>query len=299
MIVDCHTHVWESPGQWGLAGREQRAGRSAAAGGASLQQHQEASRPVDVSFVLGFRSLRLGAEIPNRFVAGYVRQHPDRLVGFAGVDPSDLPRAMEEMEEACTELGLKGLTVSPTAQEIHPAATQAMRLYAEASRLGVPIIFDNALVGMGGGRMDFGRPALLDEVAGELPELRMVVSHMGWPWVDEAVVLLGRHPNVFADVSGLLQQPWQAYQGLLSAYHGGVMEKLLFGSDFPYGSATSAIEALYSLNRIGNGTNLPTIPRQQLRGIVERDVLALLSIRGMAAAGRAGGSERTGDDERV
>jgi hypothetical protein len=38
------------------------------------------------------------------------------------------------------------------------------------------------------------------------------------------------------------------------------------------------IEALYSINHPCHGTNLPTIPRECLRGIVERDSLALLGI---------------------
>jgi len=36
--------------------------------------------------------------------------------------------------------------------------------------------------------------------------------------VDETIVMLGKHPNVFADVSGLLRRPWQAYNALVSAY---------------------------------------------------------------------------------
>ena len=60
----------------------------------------------------------------------------------------------------------------------------------------------------------------------------------------------------------------------MSAYQHGVIDKLLFGSDFPYTSATECIEALYSINQIAQGTNLPVVPREALRGIVERDTLA-------------------------
>jgi len=83
---------------------------------------------------------------------------------------------------------------------------------------------------------------------------------------------------VYAEISWLLHQPWQAYQALLSAYQCGVIEKLLFGSGFPSAPASLCIEALYSLNHLCHGTNLPTIPREQLRGIVERDALTLLGI---------------------
>ncbi|MGB2987449.1 MAG: hypothetical protein WBE26_16415, partial [Phycisphaerae bacterium] len=75
-------------------------------------------------------------------------------------------------------------------------------------------------------------------------------------------------------------QPWQAYQVLLSAYEYGVMDKLLFGSGFPVAAASYCIEALYSINHLVHGTSLPTIPREHLRGIVERDALSLLGIAG-------------------
>ena len=101
---------------------------------------------------------------------------------------------------------------------------------------------------------------------------------MGQPWVDESICMLGKHPNVFADVSGLLSRGWQAYNALISAYQYNVIDKLLFGSDFPYRNATDSIEALYSINQLAQGTNLPLVPRESLRGIVERDALALLGL---------------------
>jgi hypothetical protein len=57
-----------------------------------------------------------------------------------------------------------------------------------------------------------------------------------------------------------------------------VIEKLLFGSDFPYRNAAECIEALYNINQIAHGTNLPLVPRESLRGIVERDSLSLLGL---------------------
>ena len=81
-----------------------------------------------------------------------------------------------------------------------------------------------------------------------------------------------------AVLAALLRRPWQAYQALLSAYENQVAEKLFFGSDFPFATAAAAIEQLYRLNEITHGTNLPGIPREVLRSIVERDALSELGI---------------------
>jgi hypothetical protein len=45
-----------------------------------------------------------------------------------------------------------------------------------------------------------------------------------------------------------------------------VIDKLLFGSDFPYTNASDCIEGLYKLNQLVQGTNLPVVPREALRG---------------------------------
>jgi len=57
----------------------------------------------------------------------------------------------------------------------------------------------------------------------------------------------------------------------LIAHQYNVARKLLFGSDFPFSTAAAAIERLYRINELPHGTNLPTIPREILRGIVERN----------------------------
>jgi len=126
--------------------------------------------------------------------------------------------------------------------------------------------------------LEYGRPYLLDEVSRSFPGLRIVIAQLGQPWIDETIVMLGKHANVLADLSGLLSRPWQAYNALVAAHQHGVIDKLLFGSDFPYTSATECIEALYSINQLAQGTNLPVVPREALRGIVERDALSLLGI---------------------
>ena len=293
MIVDCHTHIWESPAQLGLEGgqspgRGQRGVQTPQAGGwpdASMQSHYLASEPVDKSFVLGFKSRYLGAEIPSVLISNYVRQHPEKLVGVAAIDPTNLPEALADLKLAHDELGMKAITVSPAAQDFHPADSRAMQVFAEAARLKMPVLIDQGVHFSVHSKMEFGRPVLLDEVARELPGLKLVIAHMGYPWVEECVVMLGKHPNLFADISALMHQPWQAYNALLSAYQYGVIDKLLFGSDFPYTQATSAIESLYRINQLVTGTNLPTVPSPHLASIVERDTLALLGLGPTSAIG--------------
>jgi predicted TIM-barrel fold metal-dependent hydrolase len=291
MIVDVHTHIWQSPDQLGRLdlGNSPRSGRkrppriSGQKGAwrvvpaADPDHHWAESGTVDKSIVLGFKSRYLHAEIPNHFIAQYVNRFPQKLIGFAGIDPTEKTAAYEVVI-AREELKLRGVTVSPANQDFHPTDSRAMRVYAECERLGMPILIHPSGQFTEQSKLEYGRPYLFDEVARTFPNLRMIIAQLGQPWIEETVCMLSKHANVYADVSGLLSRPWQAYNALVSVYEHGVIEKLLFGSDFPYTSATECIEALYSINQLAQGTNLPLIPREALRGIVERDTLGLLGL---------------------
>lgn len=278
MIVDCHTQIWDRS----LAGKMAAAEMVRVDVKADAAYHAEAVHTVDRAFVLGFKSSYLQAEIPNQFVADHVKRFASKLIGFAGIDPTDA-NWQDELRIAHDELSLKGVTICPPLQNYHPTDTRAMELYEECARRGLPVIIDQSMHNPAA-KMEYARPMLLDEVAREFPQLRVVVAHMGYPWVDETLVLLAKHPHVFANVAGLLRRPWLSYNALLSAYEFGVVGKLLFGSDFPYRSPAACIETLYSINHFAHGTSLTAIPREQLRGIVERDALSLLGIEKPAGA---------------
>jgi len=291
MIIDCHTHIWQSPEQLGLldlgdipksarprlskGSPNRTAWRSIPA--ADPDHHLAQSTAVDKSIVLGFKSRYLRAEIPNRFVADYVNRFPQKLIGFAGIDPTE-HNAVREVKAVQQDLRLRGLTISPTNQDFHPADSRAMDIYAEAEKLGMPILIHSGSQFTDQSKLEYARPYLFDEVARGFPKLRMVISQMGQPWIDETIALVGKHQHVFADVSGLLARPWQMYNALVAAYQYGVIDKLLFGSDFPYTNAAECIEAMYSINQVAQGTNLPVVPRESLRGIVERDTISLLGL---------------------
>lgn len=291
MIVDCHTHVWQSPDQLGqmVLGEVARPSRSRAARGpadralarfipaADADYHWTQAAAVDKAFVLGFRSRYLSADIPNRYVADYVNKFPQKLIGFAGIDPTERSAA-GEVRVARSDMGLRGVTLSPANQDFHPSDTRAMRVYEMAEQLGMPVLIHPGSPFAEQSKMEYARPFLLDEVARAFPRLRMVVAQLGHPFIEETICLLGKHPHIYADVSGLLKRPWQAYNALVSAYQYGVIDKLLFGSDFPYTNPTECIESLYNLNQMAHGTNMPIVPRESLRCIVERDALALLGL---------------------
>ena len=75
MIVDCHTHIWSDPNQLGEGASEYLARQSGADRiSASAEDHQRAAECVDKTLVLGFRSVHLGADVPNDRVRSETRE---------------------------------------------------------------------------------------------------------------------------------------------------------------------------------------------------------------------------------
>ncbi len=279
MIVDCHTHIWSGVEQLGRGATEylRRQGDREDLT-ADPVEHEEASRCVSRTLVFGFRSAHLHAEIPNDFVADYVRRYPDRMIGIAGVDPTDDggadPTELLQREE------FRGLTISPAMQNFHPADSRAMKLYELTAEKRAPIFIQQGTHFPCEGSMEYARPLLLDEIARTFPDLTIVIPSLGHPWIEEGIALIGKHPHVYADISGLIRRPWGAYNALVLAHQFNVMDKVLFGSDFPFCTPARGIETVYRLHEVAQGTNLPAVPREVLRGMVERDALSILGIAG-------------------
>lgn len=241
------------------------------------EQHFEASSPAQIVFVLGFMCKCLDIEIPNSFISDYVAAHPDHLIGFAGIDPN-LDGFLEEIHRLHEEEQFSGLVLSPACQQFHPCDSQAMKLYELADELGMPIFFINSEKFPQTAVLQFAEPSLMDEVARSFPSLRCIITHLGFPWIEPMIALLAKHDNVFTDVAGLSNKPWQAYRSLTLAYEYDVIDKILFASDFPCSNVKKAVEALYNLNKITLDSVLPAVPREQLRSIIERNSLESLGL---------------------
>jgi predicted TIM-barrel fold metal-dependent hydrolase len=287
MIIDLHTHVWASPDQLGeaLAARWRRRAANAAPGApdASPAAHERNMGCVSGAAILGFRADRIGARIPNELIAEFTAKDPRRRVGIAGIDPMG-DDVLDEIDTAIG-LGLVGVAVSPACQGFHPAHSSAMRVYERCLERSLPLFVTLEEPLTADAILEFARPGAWDEIARAFPTLPIVMSQLGHPWIDETLLLAGKHEHVHADISGVASRPWQLYGALLNAAAYGVLDKLLFGSGFPYDTPARAIEAVYKVNAYSHGTQLPSIARASLKAIIEKDSLARLGIDAEIAAG--------------
>ena len=281
MIVDIHTHVWERSHLSDEFVHDARvtSGDPTKELAVDLDEHWRAMEPVDRAIVLGFRARHVGVLVPNTYVAEYVGRHPEKLIGFCSVDPQD-PDASEQLEHAVGILNLRGLKVGPIYQDVHPADPRFMRLMKRAEELQVPVLIHQGATFCANLSLELANPLYLQPVALQCPRLRMVIAHMGHPWIAETLVLIRKNRNLYSDISALYYRPWQFYNALVMAMEYGVLDRLLFGTDYPFTTPLSTMEALRRVNSMVEGTNLPRIPEGRIEDLIHRDSLSLIGLEG-------------------
>jgi predicted TIM-barrel fold metal-dependent hydrolase len=279
MIVDVHTHVGEYPEHISekFASEAREAWPDIVLGGSLDDHHRDALEDVDAAIVLAFNAPAAGFVVPNDYVAEYVARDPERLIGFGAVDPHD-PGAIDELERMKGDLGLAGCKLGPIYQDVDPLGPEFLAVCAALERLELPMLIHQGTTFSRAGSLLQARPVLLDAIALRHPRLKIVIAHMGHPWFDEAIAVVRRHPNVYADVSALVSRRWLLYQALVAAVEYRVTHKLLFGTDFPFFSARQTIDGLRSVTGDAFGPRMPTIDEQVVEEIVNRPSLELLEI---------------------
>ena len=279
MIVDCHTHLWRYPGELTDELVEEMAIVRNKAFDATItpEMHRQAVSQVDRAIVFGLRAPATGFLCENETVAEYVKSGPDRLIGFGSVCPTE-DGAVEEVERAKRELGLRGLKLSPIYGNWHPHEDRASAVFAKAESLGMPVIFHQGTTFPRKARLMLAGPLLLDDVAIKFPKLKMVIAHLGHPWEVDTIALIRKQPNVFADVSALFYRPWQFYNSLRLAVEYGVADKLLFGTDYPFTTFDESAAGLRRVVDLSGEMKLPELPGDLPDQILHRDTLALLGL---------------------
>ena len=187
----------------------------------------------------------------NETMARQVAQLPGRVFGNTAVDPKRVMAAVGEVERAITQFGFKCINVSAYRTGIKANDARFYPVYAKAVELNVPVMIYATMNYNTELPMDIGRPLYLDRVAMDFPELKIIASCGGWPWVNELVGVARRHPNIYIDTSEhrpkyLTKPGWEM---LLQFANSVLQDQMVFGSGWgdlgiPVGQIVKEMRAL-------------------------------------------------------
>jgi predicted TIM-barrel fold metal-dependent hydrolase len=205
MIIDCHCHAGRGDGlsaPWTT--------------NAPLDAYLRRAARAGIARTIVFPAFNTDNAEANDALARIVARRPNRLTGFAFIDPkNDAGRIDEMVTRAVEEYGFRGLKIhgSPPNRE----ACEAAR------RFGIPILVDIA-----------GKASSIDMFAAEFPDVTFIIPHLGsfaddFRAQQQVVDQIARLPNVYADTSGV-----RRFDYLVQAVRRAGPRKLLFGSDGPW-----------------------------------------------------------------
>ena len=167
----------------------------------------------------------------NEYVASLCKQYPDRLIGFASVNPKKR-NAVSVIEKAVKTFGFKGIKLHPPLQNFYPNDRRIFPLYRKAAELNVPVVFHVGTTPFASMvRLDQADPILLDEVACRFPDLKIILTHLGTLWHNETFMVVEKNPNVYVDTAAYVYEIKQLLTADLINRIGHT--KFIFGTDYP------------------------------------------------------------------
>lgn len=183
-----------------------------------------------------------------------VQSRPERFSGIYSINPYCKMDEVREMERVIREYGFKGAHVTAHGYERAIDDRDLYPFYAKCVELDVPI---EIVVGsvIGKAPSEFGRPTRLENIAMYFPELSIIATHIGEPWVDEVINIAWKYPNVYIATTAHMPRYWspKLVQFLNSSRGKG---KVMFGSAYP---TVPIKEALEQIERFGLNDNNKSI----------------------------------------
>jgi uncharacterized protein len=192
----------------------------------------------------GLISVSAAPEVAERAFAA----HPGRFVGAWTIDPNEGMSGVRKLVEAHQRWDIRAVAFMPHMAQPQVAidAPLAYPVYAKCVELGLPVF---VTVGIAGPRV----PSLVqhvervDQVMYDFPELVFVMRHGAEPWVDLAVKLMLKWPNLYYSTSAFAPRYYP--REIIEYANTRGAQKVLYGGYFPMG---------LTLDRIMS--ELPTVP---------------------------------------
>jgi len=150
---------------------------------------------------------------------------------------------------------VKGLKLYPGYEPFYPNDSRLKVLYDMAVEFDVPVMFHSGDTYAPSGRVRYSHPLHLDDVAVDHPDLKIVICHVGNPWIKDCMEVVYKNQNVYADISGLVlgdfTDRFEKYmKGQLEEMilYAGEPAYLLFGTDWPISTMSSYVKFMAQLD---------------------------------------------------
>jgi uncharacterized protein len=208
---------------------------------------------IERSLLIAVRAGEVGSrgsfEIPYEQVAKWCDKYPDRFSGLAGVDPYRGMQGLRDLEHSVKELGFVGAHVYPHWFKLAPNEALYYPYYAKCCELDIPIMMQvgqNLIYQKEVRLPSVARPILLDQIAIDFPDLKLLGIHIGVPWTDEMIAMAWKHRNVYIGIDAYA--PKYLPPALVHYMNSYGSHKVMFGTDWPVIDPERAVKEMKEHN---------------------------------------------------
>ncbi|WP_309140984.1 amidohydrolase family protein [Novosphingobium sp. G106] len=171
-----------------------------------------------------------------------MRRYPDRFAAIRTVDPNKGMDAVRKIQSDFDAGLIRGVSFFPSGQNppVPINDKKAYPIYAKCIELDLPIFIN---VGVPGPRIPMMPQWVghLDEVAYDLPELKVIMRHGAEPDEALAVKLLLKWPNLYYSTSAFAPKYWP--EAIIKFANSRGSDKVIYAGYFPMGLELTRIFA--------------------------------------------------------
>jgi len=229
MIIDVHTHLnnYDEAKTVPLPAR--------------FDELQESMRFSDVDYALILTSYKVDPHRPStRDVVELTANTPNVGV-VAGVSFLNYKeRDLRELSDYLKAGLVKGLKLYPGYEPFYPYDSRCRVLYELALEFDVPVMIHTGDTYSPQAKVRFAHPLAVDDVAVDFPDLKLVICHVGNPWIRDAMEVVYKNKNVHTDISGFVLgdfterfEKFMVGQMKDMILYAGDPNYLLYGTDWP------------------------------------------------------------------
>lgn len=224
MIIDAHTHIGEAGGRdWGP--------RDLVASMDDANIAYSLLISADVTNAPLEKVLEVTQENPRLKAIGHV--------SYKTLDDNQINKLIGHLDRK----EIHGIKLYPGYENYFPFDEKLHKLFTYCEDHNHPIVVHTGVMLTGfPGYLEQVHPLPVDRLATNYPKLNIVMAHMGNPWLTDAIAVMWKNPNVYADLSAFFTEfqpidPQEAdfFLNRMSEVKlfFGDFKKFLFGTDWP------------------------------------------------------------------
>lgn len=190
-------------------------------------------------------------ENDNDDIARIQAAYPGRFEGLAHIDPFEGQKALDDIDKYVTNGPAKGIILEPgqifLQDSMRPDDKRLYPIYekCQAEDVLVTLTFG----GYYGRALEYYNPEALDRVAMNFPDMKIVLTHAGFPYITQTCWIAMHRPNVYLSPDFWILSTNPGFQDYVTAANNTLQDQFIFGSVYPAGPGLKG--AIEDLQKVG------------------------------------------------